>query len=87
MKNLFTTILSYIKENWKSGLAPFVSAILGGGIVALTGCTSAMPQSRGQSTEIVAVGIPAVAWISHSTQVDESSGSDTNATVQIKYEK
>ena len=87
MKNLFTSILSYIKENCKSGLAPFVSAILGGGIVALSGCTSAMPQSRGQSTEIIAVGIPAVAWISHSTQLDESSGGDTNATVQIEIER
>ena len=57
------------------------------GVSWATGCTSAMPKSRGQSTEIVAVGIPAVAWISHSTQVDESEGGDTNSTEQTKIEK
>ena len=50
------------------------------GVSWVSGCTSASPKTRGQMTEIVAVGIPAVAWISHSTQVDESAGSDTNAT-------
>jgi len=53
------------------------------GVTWFSGCTSAAPRARGQTTEIVAVGIPAVAWVSRSTQVDESHGSDTNATVVI----
>ena len=36
-------------------------------------------QPRGQTTEIIACGIPAIAWISHSSQMAENYGGDTNA--------
>jgi len=37
---------------------------------------------RGQTTEIVAVGIPAVAWISHTSQDANHGGGDTNGVSQ-----
>ena len=35
---------------------------------------------REQTTEIIACGIPAIAWIAHSSQLAENYGGDTNAT-------
>ena len=82
MKNLFTSILSYIKENWKSGLAPFVSAILGGGIVALTGCSSLQPTDKTQSMSVYALGVPGIAVITSSSLTADNAGADTNAAKQ-----
>ena len=56
----------------------FFAAILG----AVVGCSSMTTTPRGQTTEIVAVGIPAVAWISHTSQEADHSGSDTNSVIQ-----
>ena len=41
----------------------------GATVVTATGCTSMATQPRGQTTEIIACGIPAIAWISHSSQM------------------
>ena len=49
---------------------------------AVVGCSSMTTTPRGQTTEIVAVGIPAVAWISHTSQEADHSGSDTNSVIQ-----
>ena len=49
---------------------------------AVVGCSSMTTTPRGQTTEIVAVGIPAVAWISHTSQDADHSGSDTNSVIQ-----
>ena len=54
-------------------------ALTGATVVTATSCTSMNTQPRGQTTEIVAMGIPAIAWISHSTQMAENYGGDTNA--------
>ena len=51
----------------------------GATVVTATGCTSMATQPRGQTTEIIACGIPAIAWISHSSQLAENYGGDTNA--------
>ena len=48
-------------------------------VVTATGSTSMATQPRGQTTEIIACGIPAIAWISHSSQLAENYGEDTNA--------
>ena len=76
-----------VKINWSelgkqlwAALKPVLLGAVGGGVIALTdGCSSVSPQTKGQTTEIIAVGIPAVAWISHSTQQADNSGGDTNA--------
>ena len=51
-------------------------------LLAACGCSSLAPDTRGQRTEIVAVGIPAIAWISHSTQTADHAGGDTNGVAQ-----
>ena len=40
-------------------------------------------QPRGQTTEIIACGIPAIAWISHSSQMAENYGGDTNVPTNV----
>jgi len=70
------------KQLWEA-VKPVLLAAIGGGLVAFgSGCSSMTTTPRGQTTEIVAVGIPAVAWISHTSQEAEHSGSDTNAVFQ-----
>ncbi|MCQ2391860.1 MAG: hypothetical protein MJ240_10595 [Kiritimatiellae bacterium] len=54
-------------------------ALTGATVVIATGCTSMATQPRGQTTEIIAYGIPAIAWISNSSQMAENYGGDTNA--------
>ena len=43
-------------------------------------------QPRGQTTEIIACGIPAIAWISHSSQLAENYGGDTNAPTNTTHQ-
>jgi len=79
-----------IKINWKSlgkqlweAVKPVLLAAIGGGLVSYTsGCSAMSTTPRGQTTEIVAVGIPAVAWISHTSQDANHSGSDSNGVTQ-----
>lgn len=69
------------KALWEA-VKPVLLAAIGGGMVALTGCSSMGTAPRGQTTEIVAVGIPAVAWISHTSQEADHRAGDTNVVTQ-----
>jgi len=70
------------KQLWEA-VKPVLLAAIGGGIVTVAaGCSSLSQTPRGQSTEVIAVGIPCVAWISHTTQEADHSGGDTNGVVQ-----
>ena len=79
-----------VKVDWKKlcqqlweAVRPVLLAAIGGGIVTIAaGCSSLSQTPRGQTTEIVAVGIPAIAWISHTAQDADHSGSDTNGANQ-----
>ena len=79
-----------VKADWKKlcqqlweAVRPVLLAAIGGGIVTIAaGCSSLSQTPRGQTTEIVAVGIPAIAWISHTAQDADHSGSDTNGANQ-----
>ena len=79
-----------VKANWKelgkqlwAAVKPVLLAAIGGGIVSVaTGCSSLSQTPRGQTTEIIAVGIPAIAWVSHTSQEADHSGSDTNGVSQ-----
>ena len=79
-----------VKIDWKKlcqqlweAVRSVLLAAIGGGIVTIAaGCSSLSQTPRGQTTEIVAVGIPAIAWISHTAQDADHSGSDTNGANQ-----
>ena len=79
-----------VKVDWKKlcqqlweAVRPVLLAAIGGGIVTIAaGCSSLSQTPRGQTTEIVAVGIPAIACISHTAQDADHSGSDTNGANQ-----
>ena len=61
-------------------------ALTGATVVTATGCTSMATQPRGQTTEIISCGIPAIAWISHSSQLAENYGGDTNAPTNATHQ-
>ena len=67
--------IQILKAIWPA----LAEALTGATVVTATGCTSMSTQPRGQTTEIVACGIPTIAWISHSAQMAENYGGDTNA--------
>jgi len=71
------------KQLWDA-VKPVLLAAIGGGIVAFTGCSAMSTPTRGQTTEIVAVGIPAVAWISHTAQDAEHNGNDANTNSDVR---
>jgi len=79
-----------IKVNWKelgkqlwAAIRPILLGAVGGGLVAFnSGCSTQATTPRGQTTEIVAIGIPAVAWISHTTQDADHRAGDTNSVGQ-----
>lgn len=65
------------------GKALLTAALATFGVTWLSGCTSSTPSTHGQTTEIVAFGIPAIAWISHSSMCETNTAGDTNGTVQV----
>ena len=74
--------MKLVKQLWEAA-KPVLLAAIGGGIVSVAaGCSGLTQAPRGQTTEVVAFGVPAVAWISHMTQSAEHSGSDTNGVRQ-----
>jgi len=73
------TVVAAAKTLGKAVLYATLSAF---GVTWLSGCSSTRPQTRGQTTEIVAVGIPAIAWITHATMNENNQEGDTNATTQ-----
>lgn len=62
--------------------------IIGAAFAALVGvgCSSQAVNPRGQTTEICAVGLPVVAWISHVSQDADHVGSDTNIVTQANQQ-
>ena len=79
-----------IKIDWKAlgkalweAVKPVLLAAIGGGIVTVAaGCSGLTQAPRGQTTEVVAFGVPAIAWVSHTTQNAEHNGGDTNGVSQ-----
>jgi len=73
----------FMNRNFLKGsgfvLACIFCAVL---MYGLCGCSSQAVNPRGQTTEICAVGLPVVAWISHVSQDAEHVGSDTNIVSQ-----
>ena len=71
------------KQLWEA-VKPVLLAAVGGGIVSVAaGCSGLAQAPRGQTTEVVAFGVPAIAWVSHTTQSAEHHGGDTNAVSQV----
>jgi len=71
------------KQLWEA-VKPVLLGAIGGGIIGYTtGCSSLSNTPRGQTTEIVAVGVPAIAWISHTSQDADHRGGDTNCVTQL----
>ena len=71
------------KQLWEA-VKPVLLAAIGGGIVsAAAGCSGLAQEPRGQTTEVVAFGVPAIAWFSHTSQSAEHHGGDTNAVSQV----
>ena len=80
-----------LKIDWKelgrqlwTAVKPVLLAAIGGGIVSVAaGCSGLTQAPRGQTTEVVAFGVPAIAWVSHTSQSAEQHGGDTNAVSQV----
>ena len=79
-----------VKVNWKelgkhlwAAVKPVLLAAIGGGIVSVAaGCSSLVPTSKVQSMGVYALGLPAVAIITQSSQTADYSGGDTNGVSQ-----
>ena len=79
-----------VKINWKKlgkqlweAVKPVLLAAIGGGIVSVAaGCSSLTPSSKVQSMGVYALGLPAVAIITQSSQAADYSGGDTNGVNQ-----
>ena len=79
-----------VKVNWKelgkqlwAAVKPVLLAAIGGGIVSVAaGCSSLTPSSKVQSMGVYALGLPAVAIITQSSQTADYSGGDTNGVSQ-----
>lgn len=78
-----------IKVNWKelgkmlwAAVKPVFLAAIGGGVVALSGCSSMTPSTKAQTMSVYAFGIPGIAVITSSNQDAAYDGNDTNAAVQ-----
>ena len=71
------------KQLW-AAVKPVLLAAIGGGIVSVAaGCSGLTQAPRGQTTEVEAYGVPAIAWVSHTTQSAEHNGGDTNGVTQV----
>ena len=75
--------------NWKelgrqiwNAVKPVLLGALGGGIVAVTGCSSMKPSDKTQSISLYALGIPGVAVVTSTQQTADNKGDDTNRTSQ-----
>jgi len=83
--------MKLLKIDWKglgkqclSALKDVLIGAVGAGLIVFgSGCSSLATTPRGQTTEIVAIGIPAVAWISHTSQDADHRAGDTNAVIQL----
>ena len=59
------------KQLWKA-VKPVLLGALGGGIVAVTGCSSMQPSDKTQSISLYALGIPGVAVVTSTQQTAEN---------------
>ena len=67
----------------KDRLLPFVSGALAASAACFAcGCSAMAPQTRTQSMGVYALGLPAIAVITQTTQTEENAGSDTNSASQ-----
>ena len=79
-----------VKINWKElgkqlweAVKPVLLAAIGGGIVTVAaGCSSLTPSSKVQSMGVYALGLPAVAIITQSSQTADYRGGDTTGVSQ-----
>ena len=70
------------KQLWEA-VKPVLLAAIGGGIVSVAaGCSSLTPSSKVQSMGVYALGLPAVAIITQSSQAADYRGGDTNGVNQ-----
>ena len=69
------------KQLWQA-VWPVILGALGGGIVAVTGCSSMQPSDKTQSISLYALGIPGVAVVTSTQQTADNKGDDTNRTSQ-----
>ena len=64
-------------------LAPYLLGALSALVAYFaSGCSSLVPKSKSQSMEIYALGLPAIAVITQSTQAADNSGEDKNEAMQ-----
>ena len=62
---------------------PFISgAIAALGAYFACGCSAMAPQTRTQSMGVYALGLPAIAVITQTSQATENTGDDTNSASQ-----
>ena len=67
----------------KNKVLPFVSgAIAASAAYFASGCSAMAPQTRTQSMGVYALGLPAIAVITQTSQAEENAGSDTNSASQ-----
>ena len=78
-----------LKVNWKelgrqlwNAVKPVLLGAIGGGLVALTGCSAMTPSSKTQGMSVFALGVPGIAIITSTTQHAEYAGGDTNGVSQ-----
>jgi len=69
------------KQLWKA-VKPVLLGALGGGIVAVTGCSSMQPSDKTQSISLLAFGIPGVAVVTSTQQTADNKGDDMNDAKQ-----
>ena len=67
----------------KDRLQPFVSGALAASAACFAcGCSAMAPQTRTQSMGVYALGLPAIAVITQTSQATENTGDDTNSASQ-----
>ena len=69
------------RQLWEA-VKPVLLGAIGGGLVALTGCSALTPSSKTQGIEVCAIGIPGIAIITSTSQSATYDGGDTNAVIQ-----
>ena len=69
------------KQLWQA-VWPVLLGALGGGIVAVTGCSSMQPSDKTQSISLYALGIPGVAVVTSTQQTADNKGDDMNDAKQ-----
>ena len=69
------------RQLWEA-VKPVLLGAIGGGLVALTGCSALTPSSKTKGIEVCAIGIPGITIITSTSQSATYDGGDTNAVSQ-----